>query len=242
LGPPNAYSLLNSVLTGAMNWQALASNFPGYGPNTGASYQWVQLISEDVREQIFPNLPSYPIQGKVICAEVKNHNAPLPPPPPTTLDNGYPYGVINGVKVGTVTTTNVNTPNDTAVDAPTTILVDVIGEFARNINATMYLMYIPPILTGCPTIPGQPCTIPVPLGTFQWYMAGDVINTMQTKLSQLAGGFHYSLWTLNGGTGPGNPTTGLSQGFLTGSTFPTWATTARNTDNPPCVPPNLYVP
>ena len=71
-------------------------------------------------------------------------------------------------------------PNDGAEDSPAISLLPKRGEEARSFSAIMYLMWRPPMLGGCNN--GDSCTIPVPLGYFQWSLWGDAINTLQPEL------------------------------------------------------------
>src|SRR5690348_915750 len=99
-------------------------------------------------------------------------------------------------------------------------LLPANGEVARSFGAKMYLMWIPQVLsinsTSCPN--GNSCTIPVPLGSFDWFWSGDGINTLQPQSNQ---GVVFPLWLKNTAV-DGN------LGFVESSTFPTWSTTFTN--------------
>jgi hypothetical protein len=191
--PPNSRSGIYPVLIeGAggvpgINLLASASHLP-----TGGKYQWVQLINSDTTEIICPAGP----QTKTL---VPSSGSPK-------LDNTYPYSI--------VTTTNVT--NDGANDSPSVPLPPPWGELARSFSANMYLMWVPPALSGCSN--GTSCTIPVPLGSFQWSWSGDGINTLMPSNNS---GVVFPIWNKNEAADSNN-------GFLSSSVYPSWSATFTN--------------
>ncbi len=108
---------------------------------SGGQYQWVQLINEFRFKRIT-------IKGRETCTLVGSAN---------TLDFVYPYD--------SLTLPSNLTPGNATNDAPDVPLQPDNGERAASFSATMYLMWVPQNLTGCPA--GNACTIPVPQGYVQ---------------------------------------------------------------------------
>jgi hypothetical protein len=161
-------------------------------------YQWVQLVSKFTSVSFGPNGPRPPSPDI--------NGAPY-------LDTEYPYGhhCLGATPCTVVTTTQTN---DTSIDSPYQRLLAGLGEFANSFSATMYLMWTPDVLNGCPN--GSACTIPVPLGSVTWQFAGDAINTL--KVVQTSSGF-FPMWMLNP-MGPPPPSSGA---FVPDTTsFPGW--------------------
>jgi hypothetical protein len=148
------------------------------------------------------------------------------------LDNFYPYPVLPGAP----TTTN---------DTPGYGLGGVgEGEAERSFGAIMYLLWDPALPTGCSpastiangdgTITSQAsnCTqsIPIPLGSVAWNIAGCAINTLSVD-----SGDNGTTWHLACGipsqNSPENPVFMPSTASV--SSYPTWSLTAQN--GPVCV-------
>jgi hypothetical protein len=183
-----------------------ASGTPPTG-NTGA-YQWVQLVSKDLIYQDDINA-----SGACPGGVQSNGNPPL--------DTSYPYSP-------TTSSSNPTIPNDMAADSPTYVVDSAWGEVARSFRATMYLMWVPPALTGTYTCPsGNACTIPVPLGTISatptgWIWMGDTINTLSSVQ-----GVNQTTWIMNFDGQPPMPSFQPSQpGTDPHNGLPTWTTFA----------------
>lgn len=196
--PPLTTSPLNAVLVEGnigvpgINLFASAGHLPA-----GGQYQWVQLIEADSLKFDCP-VGSNPV-GPQTELLVSSSSPPV-------LHNTYPYSV--------VTTTFIT--NDGANDSPSIPLAPSIGEIARSFSANMYLMWIPPVLSGCTN--GNACTVPVPLGTFHSTWFGDVVNTLRESSNQ---GVVFPMWTKNS-------IDDSNDGFLAGKSFPTWTAASVN--------------
>jgi hypothetical protein len=169
------------------------------------SYQWVQLINSDESQYINSG-------GSQTCTVFTG------PAGTPELDGTYPYG--NGT--GAVYT--VSNPNDTAIDGPGNTLPDIYGEWQDSMNATMYLSWVPGLSAACTA--GNGCTIPVPLGSLNWWWAGDAINALQPQTN-------LTDWVLSCGTNAcGQNRQQPSITFQTAApssdpnySYPTWANT-----------------
>lgn len=130
------------------------------------------------------------------------------------LDTVYPYGG-----------STLNKPGDSTVDGPGKGLAPSRGELAESFSATMYLMWISPVLTvptQCPN--GNACTIPVPRGNVDWSWWGDATNTQ-----------------INNPNSDGSPLRKLTNGspgqnpaFSEDYSFPTWTSvwiSGQSSDN-----------
>lgn len=167
---------------------------------TGGQYQWVQLIDGSTIKGVTPLSPA-----QQSCTPVSSSNP--------ELDNTYPY-----LLVSTTTVTD-----DTVNDSPTFPLKPANGEIASTFSASMYLMWVPPALTGtyvCPS--GNACTIPVPLGYFPWNWWGDAINTLELNPNNTS----FPLWVANDLSPSVNPT------FAEDNSLPGWSITLKNSGNP----------
>jgi hypothetical protein len=119
-------------------------------------YSWVQLVNGDALQQL-------DYFGRGACTGGPSSGDPQ-------LDNSFPY-------IGIISTKGVS--NDTATDAPESLLQHTWGERERVFNATMYLIWTPDKDNNCTN--GNACTIPVPLGSLNWNLNGDTVNTLITN-------------------------------------------------------------
>jgi hypothetical protein len=149
------------------------------------SYSWVQILNQ------------YQVQyrGPQLGAQTFGQAA-LP-----VLDGVYPYNV----------TTQTNVPGDTVTDAPYSSLAQPCAEVAVAFSATMYLLWTPAQASGCT---GLNCTIPVPLGSFNWGYGCDSINSLNPSAPSNVGG-----WVLAGCEHPTQP---AQPQFQIGASYPNW--------------------
>lgn len=157
----------------------------------GGQYQWAQLI----QAYHFKVLTS---TGPKTCTAVSS----------SVLDNIYPYPAFTR----TVT-------DDSTNDSPGLGMVPQLGELAGSFSASLYLMWVPPVLNGCPTTKNA-CTIPVPEGAFQWGWWGDAINTSELVILTVP---VVPQWVLNDASGSNN-----NGGFVGGGSLPRWSATWIN--------------
>jgi hypothetical protein len=166
------YMLLDGIT--ANNGSTAGIQFQAVGTEPAdnlGTYNWVQLVF-DSRQQLDPNFRGTCPGGPTLHT--------------LDLDGGYPYGYFNNAKLGNVFQSPGGAPNDTATDAPAALLQSTMGEVARSFSATMYLMWTPNADPNCTT--GNACTIPVPLGSLNWNLNGDTINTLNKIYNQTTWG------------------------------------------------------
>jgi hypothetical protein len=150
------------------------------------NYSWAQILSQFRVQYRGPQLGS---QAFVQAA--------LP-----VLDGVYPYNV----------TSKTNVPADTVTDNPYSSLAQPCAEVATVFSATMYLLWTPAAqASGCT---GLNCTIPVPLGSFNWGYGCDSINTLNPSAPSNVGG-----WVL---AGCEHPTIAASPQFQASASYPNW--------------------
>jgi RHS repeat-associated protein len=177
----------------AFNSKATAASNPG-------TFQWVQLISQELLEQMEPT-------GPYICRPLPLDNDPTHP----ELDADYPYST------GVATRDSPRDPIG---------LVPQYGEYSTdNFTATMYLMWDPALPGPCTaayvtdnpdgttTDHASTCTSsPIPLGSVQWSWHGCAVNTLQNQTN----GTQWALQCPAGApTGP----------FQSGGGYPHWTLT-----------------
>jgi hypothetical protein len=172
-------------------------------------YSWVQLLDNDTA-----STSGYYNRGACTAGIVTG--TPV-------LDTGYPYSA---------TLTSNNIPNAIATDNPFFTLQltfpngAYFGEAERFFTATMYLMWTPTAGNGCAD--GSACTVPIPLGSVNWNLTEDGINTMNPIYYQTThNGQNYSStyqiqqcsYPLN--NGQEQPT------FTPGGNYPEWSSASQ---------------
>jgi len=213
--PPTTTSPTTMILTNGniglagVSFFASATHLP-----PGGVYRWVQVINSDSIRLITS-------QGSQICTTFASTA------PDAELDNTYPYNVVTSIPPTPVT-------NNGANDSPSIRLVGAAGEEARSFKATMYTMWVPPVLSApvnCPN--GIACTVPVPLGSTSWNWSGDAIDTLK---SQTNSGVQYLSFIKNSGNTTSPPTSFrlAIPGTDPNNSFPVWKSTVMNG------PPNCH--
>jgi hypothetical protein len=133
-------------------------------PANPGNYSWVQVLSKNVNEAINANSQRGTCSGSFSG-------------PGNELDTCYQYEICNPIAIFTNRATY-----DTFTDAPGWTLNSANAEQYSSFNATLYLMWVPPLsapCTGATAADGNACNIPVPLGYVNWYFVGDAINTLK---------------------------------------------------------------
>jgi hypothetical protein len=147
-------------------------------------------------------------QGSKNCNIVSTTGSPILSSTPV-LDNAYPYSIFY----------TVHATNDGVDDTPSRRMAPQNGELGVSWSATMYLMWIPPVLatpTQCPN--SSSCTIPVPLGNFSWTWNGDVVNPLKLATNN---GVSYPNW-INSDLYTHDAT------LVDDNSFPTWTLDTQN--------------
>ena len=150
------------------------------------SYSWVQILNQYQVQFLGPQLGSQTYGQAALPA----------------LDGVYPYNF----------TGKTNVPNDLAADQPFSVLAQTCAEDAVVFSATMYLLWTPAPASGCT---GTNCTMPVPLGSFNWGYGCDSINTLNPS----ANNGNVSGWVLAGCQHPTQP---AQPQFQAGASYPSW--------------------